>query len=98
MPRPTATPCCSARCPFAINRFLFTTLGYDSFTDFAPVTLLATYPDLMAVPNTSPAKIGRRVHRLCEGERRQDDVLVVRHRHLDRISPASCSSAGPASR
>jgi tripartite-type tricarboxylate transporter receptor subunit TctC len=41
---------------FAINRFLFTTLGYDSFTDFAPVTLLATYPDLMAVPNTSPAK------------------------------------------
>jgi tripartite-type tricarboxylate transporter receptor subunit TctC len=41
---------------FAINRFLFTTLGFDSFTDFAPVTLLATYPDLMAVPNTSPAK------------------------------------------
>ena len=42
--------------PFAINRFLFSTLGYDSFADFAPVTLLATYPDLMAVPNTSPAK------------------------------------------
>jgi tripartite-type tricarboxylate transporter receptor subunit TctC len=42
--------------PFAINRFLFTTLGYDSLTDFAPVTLLATYPDLMAVPNSSPAK------------------------------------------
>ncbi len=42
--------------PFAINRFLFATLGWDSFTDFAPVTLLATYPDLMAVPNTSPAK------------------------------------------
>ena len=42
--------------PFAINRFLFTTLGYDSFADFAPVTLLATYPDLMAVPTTSPAR------------------------------------------
>jgi tripartite-type tricarboxylate transporter receptor subunit TctC len=42
--------------PFAINRFLFPTLGYDSFADFAPVTLLATYPDLMAVPNASPAK------------------------------------------
>jgi tripartite-type tricarboxylate transporter receptor subunit TctC len=42
--------------PFAINRFLFSTLGYDSFTDFAPVTLIATYPDLMAVPNASPAK------------------------------------------
>ena len=41
---------------FAINRFLFPTLGYDSFSDFAPVTLLASYPDLMAVPNASPAK------------------------------------------
>jgi tripartite-type tricarboxylate transporter receptor subunit TctC len=42
--------------PFAINRFLFSALGYDSFADFAPVTLIATYPDLMAVPNASPAK------------------------------------------
>jgi tripartite-type tricarboxylate transporter receptor subunit TctC len=41
---------------FAINRFLFPTLGYDSLVDFAPVTLLTTYPDLMAVPNASPAK------------------------------------------
>src|SRR3984957_13489611 len=41
---------------FAINRFLFTSLGYDAVTDFAPVSLLATYPDLMAVPNASPAK------------------------------------------
>jgi tripartite-type tricarboxylate transporter receptor subunit TctC len=41
---------------FAINRFLFPTLGYDALVDFAPVSLLATYPDLMAVSNTSPAK------------------------------------------
>ncbi len=41
---------------FAINRFLFLALGYDSMVDFAPVTLIATYPDLMAVPNASPAK------------------------------------------
>jgi tripartite-type tricarboxylate transporter receptor subunit TctC len=41
---------------FAINRFLFPTLGYDSLLDFAPVTLIATYPDLMTVPNASPAK------------------------------------------
>jgi tripartite-type tricarboxylate transporter receptor subunit TctC len=40
---------------FAINRFLFATLGYDSFADFAPVTLIASYPDLMAVPNSLPA-------------------------------------------
>ena len=42
--------------PFATNRFLFATLGYDSFTDFAPVTLVAAYPDLMVVPSSSPAK------------------------------------------
>jgi tripartite-type tricarboxylate transporter receptor subunit TctC len=67
--------------PFAINRFLFSTLGYDSFTDFAPVTLIATYPDLMAVP-TPRRPDGRRIHPLCQGQRRQDDVRVVRHRHL----------------
>jgi tripartite-type tricarboxylate transporter receptor subunit TctC len=41
---------------FAINRFLFPSLGYDALADFAPVSLLASYPDLMAVPNTSPAR------------------------------------------
>jgi tripartite-type tricarboxylate transporter receptor subunit TctC len=41
---------------FAINRFLFPALGWDSMLDFAPVTLIASYPDLMAVPNASPAK------------------------------------------
>jgi tripartite-type tricarboxylate transporter receptor subunit TctC len=41
---------------FAINRFLFPSLGYDALADFAPVSLLATYPDIMAVPNASPAK------------------------------------------
>jgi tripartite-type tricarboxylate transporter receptor subunit TctC len=40
----------------AINRFLFPTLGYDAVRDFAPVSLLASYPDMMTVPNTSPAK------------------------------------------
>jgi tripartite-type tricarboxylate transporter receptor subunit TctC len=78
---------------FAINRFLFPTLGYDSLVDFAPVTLLATYPDLMAVPNASPAKT---VHRLCQEQWRQDDVRVVRPPAVRPISPASCSNAGPA--
>jgi tripartite-type tricarboxylate transporter receptor subunit TctC len=41
---------------FAINRFLFPTLAYDALKDFAPVSLLASFPDIMAVPNTSPAK------------------------------------------
>jgi tripartite-type tricarboxylate transporter receptor subunit TctC len=40
----------------AFNRFLYSTLGYDALKDFAPISLLATYPDIMAVPNSSPAK------------------------------------------
>ena len=42
--------------PLAVNRFLYSSLNYDSITDLAPVTLLCTYPNVMAVPNSSPAK------------------------------------------
>ncbi len=42
--------------PLAVNRFLYPSLGYDSLTDFAPVALICTYPNVMAVPNSSPAR------------------------------------------
>jgi tripartite-type tricarboxylate transporter receptor subunit TctC len=42
--------------PLAVNRFLYSSLGYDPVADFAPVTLIAVYPNLMVVPNSSPAK------------------------------------------
>lgn len=42
--------------PLAVNRFLYASLNYDSVTDFAPVTLICTYPNLLIVPNSSPAK------------------------------------------
>ncbi len=42
--------------PLAVNRFLYSSLGYDPIVDFAPVTLIAVYPNLMVVPNSSPAK------------------------------------------
>ena len=42
--------------PVAVNRFLYTSLNYDSVTDFAPISLICTYPNLMVVPNSSPAK------------------------------------------
>jgi len=41
--------------PVAVNRFLYSSLNYDSVTDFAPVTQICTYPNLMVVPNSSPA-------------------------------------------
>jgi tripartite-type tricarboxylate transporter receptor subunit TctC len=41
--------------PHATNRYLFSSLGYDPVADFAPVTLIALYPLMMVVPNSSPA-------------------------------------------
>src|SRR6476469_2757509 len=38
----------------AINQFIYPNLGYDPVADFAPVTLLCVYPNIMAVPNSSP--------------------------------------------
>lgn len=40
----------------ATNQFLYPSLSYDPVGDFAPVTMLITQPNLMCVPNTSPAK------------------------------------------
>jgi tripartite-type tricarboxylate transporter receptor subunit TctC len=42
--------------PHATNRFLYTSLNYDPVADFAPVTLICMQPNIMVVPNSSPAK------------------------------------------
>jgi tripartite-type tricarboxylate transporter receptor subunit TctC len=42
--------------PLAVNRFLFSSLPFDPVADLAPVTLICEYPNIMAVPVTSPAK------------------------------------------
>src|SRR5262245_41678665 len=42
--------------PLAVNRYLFPSLGYDSLIDFAPITMICLYPNLMVVPNSSPAR------------------------------------------
>jgi tripartite-type tricarboxylate transporter receptor subunit TctC len=42
--------------PLAVNRFLFASLPYDPVADLAPVSLLCDYPNVMAVPITSPAR------------------------------------------
>jgi len=39
----------------ATNQFLYPSLSYDPVADFAAVTLLITQPNLMCVPNSSPA-------------------------------------------
>lgn len=40
----------------AISPNLFTKLGYDTFRDFAPVTLLATVPNVLVIHPSIPAK------------------------------------------
>jgi tripartite-type tricarboxylate transporter receptor subunit TctC len=40
----------------AIGPYIYPTLGYDPVADFAPVTLICHFPNVMAVPNSSPAK------------------------------------------
>src|SRR5262249_14533601 len=41
--------------PLAVNQFLFPSLPYDPVADLAPISLLCDYPNIMAVPNNSPA-------------------------------------------
>jgi tripartite-type tricarboxylate transporter receptor subunit TctC len=38
----------------ATNRFLYASLGYDSLTDLAPVSLLCRFPNILAVSTSSP--------------------------------------------
>jgi tripartite-type tricarboxylate transporter receptor subunit TctC len=38
----------------AINQFIYPSISYNPVTDFAPVTLMCVYPNIMAVPNSSP--------------------------------------------
>ena len=40
----------------SINPYLYPNSGYDPVADLAPVTLLCIIPNLMIVPNSSPAK------------------------------------------
>ncbi|HXO73483.1 MAG TPA: tripartite tricarboxylate transporter substrate binding protein [Bradyrhizobium sp.] len=53
----------------ATNQFLYAQLSYDSVNDFAPVTMLITQPNLMCVPNSSPAKSVREFIAYCNDNR-----------------------------
>jgi tripartite-type tricarboxylate transporter receptor subunit TctC len=42
--------------PLAVNKFLFPSLPFDPLVDLAPITLICEYPNVMAVPVSSPAR------------------------------------------
>jgi len=41
--------------PLTVNKFLFAALPFDPVADLAPVSLICDYPNVMAVPMSSPA-------------------------------------------
>jgi tripartite-type tricarboxylate transporter receptor subunit TctC len=53
----------------ATNQFLYPQLSYDPIGDFAPVTMLITQPNLMCVPNSSPAKSVKEFIAYCNENR-----------------------------
>src|SRR5258708_3661963 len=53
----------------ATNQFLYPQLSYDPIGDFAPVTRLITQPNLMCVPNSSPAKSVQQFIAYCNENR-----------------------------
>ena len=77
-------------------RWLYPT-GHHAADDLAPITLVTVIPDLMMVPNSSPAKSVKELHRLCESEPRQGDVASPELRGVAH-SAVSCSTARPASK
>jgi tripartite-type tricarboxylate transporter receptor subunit TctC len=66
--------------PHLINRYFYPTLAYDPIADFAPVTLIAGYPLVMVVPNSSP------VHSLSEF------IAYAKTKHLTYASSGVGSS------
>jgi tripartite-type tricarboxylate transporter receptor subunit TctC len=42
--------------PLATNPFIYAKLAYDAVADFAPITLICTFPNLLVVPPDSPLK------------------------------------------
>ena len=82
--------------PPEVNRFLISKLTFDPVADLAPVSLIGTFPDIVAVPNSSAFKsLGefsltpKPIPARSAGHRK---ASVRCH-----ISPANCSSIWPVS-
>ena len=80
-----------------INRFLYASVGFDAEADFAPVSLICQYPNLMVVPNSSPASrswsLSPTLRPIAARSPSPRPAPGPRP-----ICPGSCSSAWPASR
>ena len=64
-----------------VNRFLFSTLTFDPVADLAPISLIGTYPNIIAVANNSQFQKLDGFHRLRQGQSRQGELGVARRRY-----------------
>jgi tripartite-type tricarboxylate transporter receptor subunit TctC len=65
----------------SINTAVYTRLDYDPLKAFAPVALIGTTSNIMVVNPAPAGKVGRRAHRLWQGQSRQARLFDARHRH-----------------
>jgi tripartite-type tricarboxylate transporter receptor subunit TctC len=59
----------------ATNQFLYDKLTYDPLADFAPVSQLINQPNIMAVPNSSPAKTVKEFIDYCNSPEQKGKVV-----------------------
>ena len=76
---------------FVINPTLNPKTPFDPVKDFAPVTLMCATPTVI-VAHASLRRAHRQgADRAAQGQSGQIQLLLRRHRHARRISPANCS-------
>ena len=80
MRRRTATRCCWSRRPNAINATLYDKLNFNFIRDIAPVAGIIRVPDVMEVQSVGSGQDGSGIHRLCQGQSRQAQHGLGRHR------------------
>ncbi len=66
-----------------INASLYKNLNFNFLKDIDPVASVIEVPNVMEVNSSCAGQDGGGIHRLCQGEPRQDQRRVVRQWHVD---------------
>ncbi len=79
------------------NIYLYKSMPFHPVKDFAPITNAGANIIGLAVNSQVPVKLGRRAHRLCQGQPGQAALRLLRASLRRIILPASCCARRPAS-
>ena len=66
-----------------INPQIYSKLRYDTFTDFAPITMASNSPYFLVVHPKIPGGEHQRIDRVCESQSRQDELQLIGQRLVD---------------